>query len=58
MLTKSEFKQNASFEHILTLAKGALSNDPEGLRAEFLELVKTARRLNGQSRDDVADIED
>ena len=55
MLTRSEFKQNASFEHILKMAKGSLSTDPEGLRAEFIELVKTARRLTQESHDDVAD---
>ena len=55
MLTNSEFRQNASFDHILTMAKGSLSNDPEGLRAEFIELVKTARKLTRETNDDVAD---
>jgi len=58
MLTKSEFRQNASFDHILKMAKGSLSNDPEGLRAEFIELVKTARKLTGESNDDVADTDE
>jgi len=55
ILTKSEFKQNASFENILSLAKSAISSDPEGLRSEFIELVKTARKLSSETGDDVAD---
>jgi Ca-activated chloride channel family protein len=55
LLTKSEFKQNASFENVLSLAKSATSKDPEGLRSEFIEMVETARRLSNVPEAHIAD---
>lgn len=45
LLTNSEFKQNASFEKVRILATGAIGDDEEGYRTEFLELIRKARKL-------------
>lgn len=46
LLNNSDFKQNASFENAKILATGALGDDDEGYRKEFLELIKKARKLH------------
>jgi Ca-activated chloride channel family protein len=48
LLRNSEFKQSASFRHAWQMAGGALDNDTEGYRSEFLQLVKNAELLAGQ----------
>jgi Ca-activated chloride channel homolog len=45
LLRNSEFKQHASFDQAWQLAKGALENDEEGYRSEFLKLLKNAQSL-------------
>ena len=45
LLRSSEFKSSASYENVISLARGAKKNDPEGYRDEFLKLVKKAQNL-------------
>lgn len=45
LLTNSEFKQTASFEKATLLASGAIGDDEEGYRTEFLKLIKKAAKL-------------
>lgn len=49
LLRNSEFKGQASYEQVLTLAKGAKGNDAEGYRAEFIKLVEIAKWLPAAS---------
>ena len=46
LLRTSEFKGEASYDHVLTAATESLGTDPYGYRQEFVELVKAARRLD------------
>jgi Ca-activated chloride channel family protein len=50
LLRNSEFKQQSSFNNILTLAKDALGSDGEGYRAEFLGLVGKAEKAAGRKK--------
>jgi Ca-activated chloride channel family protein len=52
ILRNSEYKQAASYKNILALANNATGSDKEGYRAEFIQLVKKASRL--QNDNDVA----
>ena len=45
LLNNSSFKQGSSFSNAKTLASGAIGEDEEGYRKEFLELIKKARKL-------------
>ena len=45
VLRDSEFKGNASFESIISLARMGRGEDPEGYRGEFIKLVRTAETL-------------
>ncbi|MGA0556312.1 YfbK domain-containing protein [Larkinella sp. VNQ87] len=45
LLRDSEFKGNARYEQVETLARQALGRDPEGYRSEFIRLVKLAHSL-------------
>lgn len=45
LLRKSEYKGQATFENVLTLAKGSLGTDDTGYRHEFIQLVETAALL-------------
>ncbi len=45
LLRNSEFKQQASFQQVVSLAKGARSNDANGYRREFVQLVESAGSL-------------
>lgn len=45
LLRNSEFKQNASFKQVITLAEGAKNNDTNSYRNEFIQLVKSAASL-------------
>jgi len=45
LLRNSEFKQQASFQQVLSLAKSAKGNDDNGYRQEFINLVKAAGSL-------------
>ncbi|HEU4859735.1 MAG TPA: YfbK domain-containing protein, partial [Chitinophagaceae bacterium] len=43
LLRNSEYKQEASFEQVVALAKGARGRDEYGYRSEFFRLVESAR---------------
>jgi len=45
ILRDSEYKEEASIEQVIALAKGARGEDEEGYRSEFLKLVKLADTL-------------
>jgi Ca-activated chloride channel homolog len=46
LLRNSPFKNDLTYDHVLELAGKSLGSDPEGYRAEFLRLVKTAQILS------------
>lgn len=50
LLRNSEFKSDASYSNVLTLAKNAIGDDEEGYRAEFIKLVKSADKLAKNSK--------
>ena len=45
LLGASDYAPGASYDHALSLARGARGQDPHGDRAEFVRLVETARAL-------------
>jgi Ca-activated chloride channel homolog len=45
LLRNSEYKQQASFSQVVSLAKSAKGNDPEGYRGEFIRLVQSASSM-------------
>jgi Ca-activated chloride channel family protein len=45
LLTKSDFKGNANFDKVITLAKGALGSDEKGYRREFIRLAEAAKGM-------------
>jgi Ca-activated chloride channel family protein len=47
LLRDSEHKGQASWEQVLSLARGARGEDEQGYRGEFVGLVETARTLAG-----------
>ena len=47
LLRESEHRGNASWEQVLSLARGARGEDEQGYRGEFVGLVETARTLAG-----------
>jgi Ca-activated chloride channel family protein len=47
VLRDSLFKGNLTYDAVVELAAGALGADPEGRRAEFVELVKKAKQVGG-----------
>lgn len=47
LLRDSEFKGTATYDNISSLAKGALGEDKENYRTEFLQLIQTASALQG-----------
>jgi len=48
LLRNSEFKQNASFQQVISLAKGAKGADANGYRQEFIALVQAAGSLTAK----------
>ena len=48
LLRKSEFKGTATYDDVISLAKGAYGTDGEGYRAEFVRLVKTTQALDSR----------
>lgn len=46
LIRDSEFKQNATFENVVTLAKKAKGVDDNGYRAEFIQLAENAKLLS------------
>jgi Ca-activated chloride channel homolog len=45
LLRNSQFKQNASFDQLITMAKMAKGKDDDGYRAEFIRLAESAKNL-------------
>lgn len=45
LLRQSDFKQNASFDHVIHTATQAMGKDQEGYRSEFIKLVKSAKLM-------------
>lgn len=45
MLRNSEFKENSNYQQIISLAKSAKGNDPNGYRSEFVNLVSSTTLL-------------
>ena len=58
LLRNSEFKEQASFDRAIGLAKNALGTDHEGYRAEFLKLLKKAGALTRKDGIEEQDQED
>lgn len=52
LLRDSEHKGGASYAHVLQMAESARGKDPEGYRAEFINLVKTAQLLDSRLASD------
>lgn len=48
LLRNSEFKQNASYQQVISLAKGAKGTDANGYRQEFITLVQAAGSLTAK----------
>lgn len=46
LLHGSEFKGGASYDQVVSLARGSLGDDREGHRAEFIRLTEIARQLS------------
>jgi len=51
ILRNSQYKEDASMEEVISMAKGARGEDEEGYRSEFLKLVKLADSLKEWSAD-------
>jgi Ca-activated chloride channel family protein len=45
ILRNSQYKEDASMEHVIALAKNARGEDEEGYRSEFLKLVRLAHTM-------------
>lgn len=45
LLRNSDYKGDASFDKVISLAKTALDNDEQGYRREFVRLVETAKGM-------------
>jgi len=45
LLRNSQFKQNANFNQVITLAKAAKGKDDQGYRAEFIRLAESTRDM-------------
>jgi Ca-activated chloride channel family protein len=52
LLHDSEHRGQASYDQVLSLARGARGDDPQGYRGEFIGLVESARTLSAAARTD------
>ena len=52
LLRNSEFKGSTTYSHVLSIASGAMGNDIEGYRKEFIDLVKKASGLSKNKTED------
>ncbi len=50
LLRNSEFKKNASYEHVLKIVRDSLGEDSFGYRSELMDLVKKAKMLDTRSQ--------
>ncbi len=46
LLRKSKFKENSSYDAVISRAKANIGDDPFGYRGEFLEIVEKAKKLD------------
>ena len=46
ILRNSEFKQNAGFDQLIAMAKGAKGKDEDGYRSEFIRLAESAKLMS------------
>ncbi|AFM04957.1 uncharacterized protein containing a von Willebrand factor type A (vWA) domain [Bernardetia litoralis DSM 6794] len=46
ILRNSEFKSNANYEQVISLAKNAKGKDTEGYRSEFLKLIESCQLMS------------
>ena len=46
LLRDSDYKKDANYKQVIELAKGAMGEDREGYRAEFIKLVRMAEALS------------
>jgi Ca-activated chloride channel family protein len=51
VLRESQFRGNANFDAVIERAEGSMNYDPNGHRAEFVEMVKKARGLTDRAKD-------
>ncbi|MBS1760424.1 MAG: von Willebrand factor type A domain-containing protein [Bacteroidetes bacterium] len=58
LLRNSEFKADASYSNVLSLAKDGIGKDEEGYRTEFIKLVKSANKLAKKAKNNKPDIDD
>ncbi len=58
LLRGSDNRGYASYEHVLSNARNNIGNDPEGLRAEFVSLVETARSIDPQPQRQPVPVDD
>ena len=45
LLRSSEYKQQSSYQQVVSMAKSAKGKDDNGYRSEFIQLVQTATSL-------------
>ena len=57
LLQSSEFSGEADWSTAYDLARSSLGNDPDGQRAEFLNLVARARDLDGRREESLSSLE-
>jgi Ca-activated chloride channel family protein len=50
LLRRSPYKAGATFDHVLAMAEGAMGEDREGYRAQFMDLVRKAQKLERDGR--------
>jgi Ca-activated chloride channel homolog len=55
LLRNSEYRSNASYSNVISMAKKAKGQDEEGYRAEFVRLAENAKLLAKHSKDDKDD---
>ncbi len=48
LLRESEFKGNATFNHVIETAKTSKGEDVNGYRAEFVELAEACKKIAPQ----------
>ncbi len=49
LLRDSQYKGDATYGEVLKMARASAGPDPQGYRAEFIELVETARSLSSRT---------
>jgi Ca-activated chloride channel family protein len=55
LLRNSQYKQNANFDHLISMAKAAKGEDENGYRAEFIRIAESTKNLMKSKQVVVAD---